>query len=50
MKKSQDKYRVSCCNEDCGWTGYSTDCIRWKHDTGELFCPECNEVVEPVDE
>jgi len=43
-----EKYRVDCCNEDCSWSGYSADCVCFKHDKDKLFCPECHEVVEPV--
>jgi hypothetical protein len=43
-----DKYRVDCCNKDCGWTGYSIDCVTFKHDSAHLMCPQCHEVVEPV--
>lgn len=50
MDGHQDKYRVDCCSPDCPWTGYSTDCLRFKHDTGQLSCPECHEVVEPVED
>ena len=46
--KKIEKYRVDCCNPECGWTGYSTECVRWKHDTGDIYCPECHEVVEAV--
>jgi hypothetical protein len=42
-------YRVDCCNENCSWSGLASQCLRWKHDTGDMFCPECHEVVEPVD-
>jgi hypothetical protein len=48
MTKKVEKYRVDCCNPECGWTGYSTECVRWKHYTGEILCPECHEVVEAV--
>ena len=41
-------YPVICCNEECGWVGMAYECLRWKHDTGEIFCPECREVVEEV--
>jgi hypothetical protein len=44
---SADKYLVDCCNEICGWTGFSTDCVTFKHGY-KLLCPECHEVVEPV--
>jgi uncharacterized Zn finger protein (UPF0148 family) len=43
-----DKYRVDCNNSECGWSGYSTECVRFKHDTGDIFCPECHETVEAV--
>jgi hypothetical protein len=43
-----EKYLVDCCNEDCGWAGYSTECVCFKHDRDKLFCPECHEVAEPV--
>jgi protein gp37 len=45
---NQEKYAVDCCNGECGWTGYSTECVCFKHDREKLFCPECHEVVEPV--
>jgi len=41
------KYSVDCCNKDCGWSGYSNECVCFKHDTsGKMLCPECREVVE----
>jgi hypothetical protein len=42
-----DDYMVDCCNDECGWQGLKSRCLRWKHDTGEIFCPECHEVCEP---
>jgi len=44
-KLQKDKYRVDCCNGECNWTGYSTDCVSMKHDN-ELLCPECLEKVK----
>jgi len=41
------KYRVDCCNGECGWTGYSTECVTFKHGY-DLLCPECHEVAEPA--
>ena len=46
-ERNNDKYIVDCCNEECGWTGYSTDCVTFKHGDS-LLCPECYDVVEPV--
>ncbi len=40
--------KAECCNADCGWKGLLSECIRWKHDTGVRFCPECHEVVEGI--
>ena len=40
--------KAECCNADCGWTGLLSECLRWKHDTGVRFCPECHEVVEGI--
>ena len=45
-----DKYRVDCCSPDCDWTGYSIDCVTPKHEPDKLLCPECYEVVEPVED
>jgi hypothetical protein len=45
----QEKYRVDCCNKECAWTGYSTDCVTFKHEPTYMMCPECYEVVEPVE-
>lgn len=42
-----DKYRVDCTNEDCPWTGLSTDC---RDDNVDLHCPECDGFAEPVHE
>ena len=44
-----DKYIVECCNADCDWSGYSTDCVTFKHDQTYMMCPQCHEVVEPVE-
>lgn len=41
-------YPVECCNDDCDWAGMASQCVRFKHDTGDIFCPECWEKVEPV--
>jgi len=48
-KPHEDDYEVDCCNGDCGWSGPKSQCLRWKHDTGDLLCPECGEVTEPTD-
>jgi hypothetical protein len=37
-----------CCNSDCGWIGYETDCVHPKHVPDERLCPKCNEVTEAV--
>ena len=36
-ERNNDKYIVDCCNEECGWTGFSTDCGTFKHDD-KLLC------------
>lgn len=41
--------RFECCNEACGWIGSLKDCMHPKHEPDYLVCPECYEVVEPVD-
>lgn len=38
-----EEYRVDCVNEECGWSGLSTEC-----DDG--FCPDCGDNVEEVAE
>ena len=40
-------FRVDCESDDCPWTGLSIEC---KDDRGELYCPVCGTVVEPVHE
>jgi hypothetical protein len=42
-----DDYVVDCCNDDCQWQGLKSEALRWKHDTGDIFCPKCHEVCEP---
>jgi hypothetical protein len=42
------KIVVECCNKDCVWKGFNTDCVTFKHDTNYLMCPECHEVVESI--
>lgn len=44
-----DAYIVECCNPDCDWSGFSTDCSFQPHTPNELLCPLCYEVVEPVE-
>jgi hypothetical protein len=43
----QDDYMVDCCNAECEWQGLKSQALRWKHDTGDIICPECHEVCEP---
>lgn len=31
---------------NCDWFGSESNCLDWKHSTGERFCPECHEVTE----
>ncbi|NTW87800.1 MAG: hypothetical protein HGB26_01450 [Desulfobulbaceae bacterium] len=45
-----NRYRVDCCNEECRWTGYNTDCSVQPHSPDNLLCPECHENTEPVAE
>lgn len=44
--KNIGKYKVDCINSDCDWSGWSTECVRWKNDTGNIYCPECYETVQ----
>lgn len=46
----EETFRVDCCNEECGWTGLSNNCVTPKHDPEKLLCPECSEVVEPIED
>lgn len=40
-----------CINEDCGWRGPRSKCVKYKHDSDDqaTFCPECHEVTEIVE-
>lgn len=45
----EEKGSVECCNDECGWVGKAMECVKFKHDgSGKVFCPQCREVVEPV--
>lgn len=43
---------VVCCNDDCEWTGDSSECVVLKHDSKDnphnWLCPVCYEVVEII--
>jgi len=45
LQMIDSKYTVDCCNPECSWTGYSTDCSKTPDD---LLCPICHTVVQPV--
>ena len=49
MEDNDSKYRVECCNSECNWEGFSTDCVTPKHESDHLLCPKCYEVVEPME-
>jgi hypothetical protein len=42
--------RRICCNPDCDWVGDESECLDWKHPTGERFCHECHEVTERIED
>jgi hypothetical protein len=48
LREPPEDCQVDCCSDECGWTGLSSQCVTFKHWPGEILCPECREVVEPV--
>jgi len=40
-------YRI-CCNKACGQIVHESECVDYKHPTGERLCPECYEVTEAI--
>jgi hypothetical protein len=49
VSAKQDDYYVDCCNAECEWHGLKSQALRWKHDTGDIMCPNCHEVCEPTE-
>lgn len=45
-----DDGMVFCCNSDCHWSGPVSATVHPARQLTYALCPECGEVVEPVEE